>query len=223
MSAVATACTCQSIGAPPEIRQCPEHFSFWHGDRRLTSYSSMLKAIYPAKAEALAKIPPAILAHAAERGKRVDRYASDYARGLDIEVNPADFEDGAMFAEVLERVRIFVEWFDHVKPEVIGVQQICYSLDDGIAAMKDFDFRIEGAMWVVDLKCTATPAWEWKLQLGCHYALSASASYCDPLLGILHINPKLYPRTNGVELIEYSTEPCLKAFQHALDWWKEIQ
>ena len=221
MSAVieATSCVCHTIGAPEEIRFCEEHHSYRFGDRKLVSFSKMLSTVYPQKREELDKIPPEVLEHARERGQRVDRYASEYARTGTVTVQAGEWQ------EVLDRVSIFVDWFDKTKPIVIGVQNICFSLDDGIAAMKDFDFVSGGIPAIVDLKCTASPDWTWKAQLGCHvryssYASEPTVGYSEPY--ILHINPKLYTRT-GLKLIPYSTVECLRIFDAARAWFKELQ
>lgn len=213
MSAVQVAtCLCETIGKPASIHFCDEHHRYSYGDRKLASFSHVLRTVYPQKAAELEKIDPGVLEHARERGGRVDQYASEYARTGNVTLPAGEWE------EVKERVGIFVDWFEAEKPIVRGVQQIVYDLEDGIAATKDFDFVAQGAPAIVDLKCTASPDWTWKLQLGCHARYSKNGSD----LYILHINPKLYKR-GGVKLIPYNSVECLRIYDAARMWWRELQ
>ena len=215
--AIETACSCQTIGTPQKIRFCEPHHRYWFGDRQLASFHSVLNAIYPQKQAELGKIDPVTLEHARERGLRVDRYCSEYAPSGNVRIDPGEWQ------EVVERVRIFVNWFEIRKPGVRGVQQIVYSLDDGVATTKDFDFTWDDKAVICDLKCTYSLDWTWKAQLGCHARYSVCGT--DGLyyfLYILHINPKLYAKSGGFRLLPYDRTECLRIWDAAVAWWREL-
>ena len=212
MSTAVAVCECQTVGAPQQIRFCVEHHRYWYGDKRLTSFSALLREVYPQKQEELAKIDPGTLEHARDRGSRVDRYVSEYARSGNVTIQPGEW------LEVVERVSIFADWFLANKPEVRGVQQVVYNLEDGIAATKDFDFVLQGNPVICDLKCTYSPDWTWKAQLGCHARYSKNGAD----LYVLHINPKLYEKQGGVRLLPYNSVECLRIFDAAVAWWREL-
>lgn len=211
MSTAISLCECETIGAPQQIRFCRDHHRYWFGDRRLASFSHVLNTVYPQKREELEKLDPEVLEHARERGIRVDRYACEYVTTGRVEIPAGEWQ------EVLDRLGIFVEWFEKTKPIVRGVQQIVHDLDDGIAATKDFDFVLAGTPVIVDLKNTYSPDWTWKAQLGCHGRYSKNGAD----LYALHINPKLYTKT-GYKLIPYSPEECMGIFDAARSWWKVL-
>ncbi len=210
-AAVLAACFCSTIGAPEEIRFCAEHHRYFYGDRRLASFSQMLRTVYPQKQAELEKIPPEVLEHARERGIRVDRYASEFLLTGEVTIDTGEWQ------EVQDRTGFFVDWCERVRPEVRSVQEIVYSLEDGLAATMDFRLVLDHAPIIVDMKNTASPDWTWKVQLGCHARYSGLAN-----VYVLHVNPGLYKKT-GLKLIPYDLLECVTMFEAALAWWKVLK
>src|SRR5262245_18955913 len=68
-------CTCQTIGAPKELRRCEEHHRYWLGDRQLDSVSKVIHTLLPTDFSA---VPPLVLECARLRGIIVDTYFSEW-------------------------------------------------------------------------------------------------------------------------------------------------
>ncbi len=216
---VVDSCNCVTFDTVEAIRFCKEHHRYFYGKRQLTSFSRMLETVYPIKREELEAVKlarPGLIEHAAERGSRVNAYADQYVLMGSVELPTGEWQD------VADRVECFVNWFDKAKPEVLGVQQIVYDLEDGVAATKDYDLRFDGTTGtsvICDMKCTANPDWTWKLQLGCHQVYTLRGL---PVM-VLHINPDKYAKIGGVKLLSYDWHECMTMFDAARQWWRQIQ
>lgn len=130
-------CSCGSIGST-ELRQCPEHFHIWNGDRRLTSVGSIIRTCWHQ-----GPMPPAdVLENARDRGSVVDGLVADYVRGKPFKI-PAGTRTDAI--ELFYKVR---NWFDAQHFHDAQVQVVLGDTDYGGV----LDFRFDGVP--VDLKAT---------------------------------------------------------------------
>ena len=193
-------CTCGSIGAPQEIRQCPEHFHYWFGDQRYASIGSVIKSVLPTDYSMVQQI---VLENARQRGVFVDRWFCEYIMTGDIDVPagcPQEYDD------YLSRV---INWWDKSGLKALATQRIVYS-SDGIAGM--YDIWLAGDM-IVDLKCVSARQPSYKLQLGAYVSM-ADDTAPGVGIGILHATK------TDVKLVPYSTEDCRANWRAAVDWWK---
>ena len=193
-------CTCGSIGAPPEIRQCPEHFRYWLGDQRMASIGSVIKSVLPTD---YSMVRPEVLENARLRGVFVDRWFCEYVMSGDIDVPagvPKEYDD------YLSRV---INWWDKSGRKAMATQQIVWCAMDGIAGM--YDILIDDM--IVDLKCVSARQPSYELQLGA-YASMADDMAREVGIGILHVTK------TDVRLVPYSTEDCRANWRAAVDWWK---
>ena len=194
-----TVCTCGSIGRTDGIRQCPEHFHFWYGDKRMSSVGSVIQAVWPTD---WSKIDPAVLANAQDRGKRVDVHFSEYVKTGNVSIPAGERQD------VIARLDALVKWWDRSGLRAVDVQGIAFSERDGIAGM--FDIRVDGGF--IDLKVVAALQPSYALQLGSY------VTYGDAdCAAILHSSSK------GVKLVEYDAAQCREWWATGVAWWKALQ
>ena len=190
-------CTCGSIGAPPEIRQCPEHFRYWLGDQQMASIGSVIKSVLPTD---YSMVRPEVLENARLRGVFVDRWFCEYIMSGDIDVPtgvPKEYDD------YLSRV---IDWWDKQRLTATATQRIVHSsVEDGIAGTYDI---LIGDM-IVDLKCVSARQPNYKLQLGAYGSMTYATQ-----IGILHVT------SADVKLVPYSIEDCRAMWRAAVDWWK---
>src|SRR3990167_9140998 len=138
MSAVIAACVCGSIGASG-IRQCPEHFHIWNGDRRLASVGRIIRETWPPPASLP---PPDVLENARDRGEQVDRLFAAYVRGQLRSIPVGTRLDARDLFFKLQ------EWYDKQNFRAAQVQVLLGSEEHGGV----LDFRFDGVP--VDLKAT---------------------------------------------------------------------
>ena len=192
-------CTCGSIGAPPKIRQCPEHFHYWLGDQQMASIGSVIKSVLPTD---YSMVRPEVLENARLRGVFVDRWFCEYIMSGDIDVPAGALKE---YDDYLSRV---INWWDKSGLKAKATQQILHNA--GIAGR--FDIRIFGDM-IVDLKCVSALQPGYKLQLGA-YASMADDTAPGVGIGILHVTK------TAVKLVPYSVEDCRDSWLAAMHWWK---
>lgn len=108
------------------------------------------------------------LRRAAWRGKLVEDYCYRLLRGERVTVRAKHC--GSLQADVAARVEAFYRWMVQVNPVYVDHQTIVWSARDRIAWTRDLRVRINGVLWLVDIKCTSLPAKDWPLQLGCGLA-----------------------------------------------------
>src|SRR5437899_1879610 len=124
------ACSCGSIGADPDVvRQCPEHFHIWRGDRRLASVGSIIRTCWPPPA---VLPPPDVLENARDRGDVVDKLFAAYVRDGRVHV-PAGTRTDAV-----ELLRKLIRWFDKQNFQSVETQVLLGGEDYG--GVLDFRF-----------------------------------------------------------------------------------
>lgn len=108
---------------------------------------------------------------------------------------PLSAKDAAPSREAENAYNAFVKWFQATKPEVINVEEVIYSKEFGYAGTYDCMLRIEGKVYLCDLKTTnaskRAPQGVYAenfLQLGA-YALA-------------HEEQMMYERQNGTSKLE---------------------
>lgn len=203
MSTVVTACACQTIGAPKELRQCVEHHAYWHSDRQLASVSSVIKSVFPTDYSA---VDPDVLETARIRGSAVDAYFSEYLKTGQVTVEPGERTD------VLDRLERLIVWWEQSGMVAKQVQQSVFSLTDGIAGT--FDIGTEDKL--IDLKNVSQLQPGYMLQLGAYIDYDAQQfPQRDPT--ILHVTK------DKVRLVPYDRKKCRQSWQSAVSWWRTMK
>ncbi len=200
MSAVAQApaCTCDSVGAPQQLRLCQAdgHYRFWSGDKRLTGVSTVINYVWPkTQCERCGGVGynhgigcpvGERIENARERGKVVDelfaKYISrEYFRG------PARSDAVALYHSLVEWWvnQPFATWdwiAQHTvhNGEIVGVIDL-YSPTSGM---------------VLDLKTV----YELDPKYGLQVAGYADVGRLDGEIGCIHLSKK------GVRLLKYGDQ-----------------
>lgn len=99
-------------------------------------------------------------------------------------------------AEEYEAIMSFVDWYNDINPEIIGVEQVVFNDEYGYAGTVDLICKIDEQLWIVDFK-TGQNIWaEYELQLS---AYKQALDLPDAKLAILQVgykrNKKLYKFT----------------------------
>lgn len=131
-------CECGSIGRT-DLRQCPEHFHLWLGDKRLASIGSIIRQVWPPPAS---PPPPEVLENARDRGSEVDKLFADYVRGTLTAIPAGTRQDARALFLKLQK------WYDAQNFRKAEVQVLLGDTDHGGV----LDFAFDGIP--VDLKCT---------------------------------------------------------------------
>jgi hypothetical protein len=199
-----SACLCDTIGAPPEIRLCVEHHRYWLGDKKLESVSSVIRDTWPLK-KSFEAADPAVLEHARERGIRVDRYASEYVKTGRLRIMAGEWE------EVVNLTRKFSMWgcdyVGHVVPQAI--------LHDGeIAGTCDF---LGEFGHIYDLKTVYNLDPTYKLQMGA-YADLYERMLGEPASGITLLH--LTARFDTVREIPLTVDDCKREWRIVREMWE---
>lgn len=144
-------CQCGSIGRT-DLRQCPDHFHIWRGDKRLPSVGSILKAVWPQ-----GQLPPAdVLENARERGSEVDQLFAEYVRG-NLRTIPAGTRKDAR--------SLFLKlkgWYDKQNFKTAEAQVVLGAEDHGGV----LDFRFDGVP--CELKATYDVDQKYIMQAACY-------------------------------------------------------
>lgn len=156
--AVASACVCGSIGADPSVvRFCDAdgHHKYWRGDQRLTSVSKVISAVWPVKKD-FESAPPEVLAHARERGIRVDRYFSEWLRTGRVRIVAPEWR------EVIAGVEAVIGWWQSegirdARPQVILAGEQEAGTADVLAPLM-----------VAELKCVSALEPTYDIQVGAY-------------------------------------------------------
>lgn len=217
VAAPASTCSCQTIGSVPEIRQCPDHWTYWYGDKRLTSVGRVIETLMPFDDTAMA---PAVLANAKQRGKFVDVYFEEFLRGVELislsdvpaMVEPYFIADQYRTAEqhaqdVARRIELLLEWWTAKGWKAIP-QHIFYSIDDGVAGKCDLVTEDK----IIDLKCVSSLMPVYSLQLGAYCSYDTqSFPRRDP--AILHV------QKDKVRFVPYEANVVKRQWEAAFRWF----
>lgn len=106
---------------------------------------------------------------AGDKGSKVHYACEDIDKGIKIEItkqkypNPTTGELEELTVEEIDCIKSFRDWLDETKPELLANELTVFG--DGYAGTIDKIYRINGQIWIVDLK-TAKSIWEeGKLQV----------------------------------------------------------
>jgi hypothetical protein len=188
--------------------------------RNLEMLDTMVRSGGPEAATRwLAAIPDFQRDTAANLGTRVHALAEAIARKVEVEVD----EDAAPF------VTAYLRWRDIYKPRVVNAEFMVYSETHRYGGTADLAAKINGELWLIDIKTGKGAYAETALQLaGLHHADFAgrpndAKRYKVPpatRFGVLHVRPE------GAELIPYDvTETEFAAFLacRQLHDWLELR
>lgn len=202
MSAVAI-CECESIGAPLQVRYCDEHHSYFYGDRRLNSVTSIIKFMCPTDYSA---VDPVVLENARTRGVLVDRYFCEYLRSGHLHIDADERED------VKDRLKLLIPWWDRQGFEIHEVQEIVFSKEDGVAGCLDLRIGIKSGSAVYDLKVVSSLQKAYGLQLGAYLTYGNADE-----AGIVHVTK------DKCRLVKYDAEKCKRHWKTLIDAFNLIQ
>ncbi len=175
-------------------------------DRKWTSVSKVISTVM---AKSWEGVDPAVIANAAERGQRVENYATEILRDGGCSVGADERQD------VQDRVGNFYDWYEAVKPDFISAQDILSDEVNRIAGTRDFKLLIDGLVVAVDLKCTASPEPAWALQIGGYDSMDPTEK-----CAVLHINPKY---AKGWIWREYEPVTVRDQWRSALSWYRTLE
>lgn len=194
------ACTCGSVGNKNGIRFCAKCHRYWNDDTELASVSSVIRDIYPK--HSWDKADPAKVAHAKERGIRVDRYLTEYLSTGRVTMNPGEWR------EVQDRFDMVTEWCEKNLRGRVESQVIVYSTRDGVAGTADI--RISDT--IIDLKNTWSIEKSYALQMGAYGEYGDAAN--------LHV---LQVKQEGIRLVPFDRDYCTLLWRQGVGWWKSIK
>lgn len=139
-------CQCGSIGRT-DLRQCPEHFHLWDGDRRLTSVRRIIEMCWPQKpcqcgATSYKTHKPdcevyARILNAQERGKEVEDLFTQYVMERRLRI-----PSGSKRQDAVALVRKLCAWFDDNDFQDVRCQVVVGSGDHGGVADFVFDDHV---------------------------------------------------------------------------------
>jgi hypothetical protein len=184
-----------------------------YSDETGREFTSVSRVISTVIAKSFEGVDPAVLANAAERGRRVEDYATEILKTGGCSIAAGERED------VVERVGGFWRWCEEAKPELIEAQKI---VTDGelIAGSLDYAMLIGAGDYIVDLKCTASPEPSWALQIGAYVEMYPKRPNYQPGCAVLHLNPKY---KNGWIWREYDPMIVRSQWASALAWYRTLQ
>jgi hypothetical protein len=191
-------CTCQTIGAPNEIRFCSDDHAYWLSDKRLTSVSAVIKAIFPTD---YSMVDPAVLENARIRGERVDKHFTTYVTTGNVTIEPGERSD------VVDRLSRLIDFWDKNGYNVTSAQKIVH--DDTIAGTLDLEISDE---YIMDLKCVSALQPAYKLQVGAYLSLGGYDR-----AAIIHV------MKGKVKLVPYDAEECRGIWKRGVEWYKTMK
>ncbi len=193
-------CTCGSIGNTDGVRFCAPCHAYWLNDRRLTSVTAVIKAVWPLR-KSFEYADPTVLEHARERGIRVDRYFEHYLKYGTVLIPNGEWMD------VIELTQGVIKWWNAQTFPAPRTQVIVH--DNEVAGMVDLLFPDH----VVDLKCVSAIDPTYALQLGAYTDL-AGLGAANP--GVIHANSK------GIKLIEFNVLQCVEDWRICKAMWQMV-
>lgn len=112
--------------------------------------------------------------HAAgDKGSKVHKAIEDILKGGEIKIdarylNPSTEQLGELTPQEYECLMSFVDWLSQTNPEVISTEYNVWNDQEGYAGTVDMKLRIDGEIWIVDIK-TSLNIWpEYELQLSAY-------------------------------------------------------
>lgn len=101
---------------------------------------------------------------AGERGSKVHQGTELLDKGEEIKIdskliNPDTLEEEELTVEEYECLISYKDWFNETKPEVLATELTVFNEKEGYAGTLDRIMRIDGQIWVIDIKTSQT-IWE---------------------------------------------------------------
>jgi hypothetical protein len=101
---------------------------------------------------------------AADRGSKIHLAIADLVAGKTI-LPDSQYLGSELTVDEYSAVITFRDWFESVRPEVLGSEYIVWNDEHGYAGTVDLKLMIKGQVWIVDVK-TGQNVWpEYELQL----------------------------------------------------------
>lgn len=148
---------------------------------------------------------------AADRGSRIHLAIADLVAGKTITPD-AKYADAELTVDEYSAVLNFRDWFEQVRPEMMGSEYIVWNDEHGYAGTVDLKMRIKGQVWIVDIK-TGQNVWpEYSLQLSSYRHADKECQRT----GVLQVGYKR--NKNGVKFTEI--EDKFNLFLAAKEIWK---
>ena len=102
-----------------------------------------------------------------------DLAIADLHAGKTVEINSAypvgeSGQAEELTAEEYEAVLSYAEWFEKVKPEILGFEYSVWNTTEGYAGTVDLKCRIDGEVWLIDVKSSKDVWPEHELQVSAY-------------------------------------------------------
>lgn len=182
----------------------------WLNGQRLYSLSKVLRDLD--LKPSFGDTDLAVLLNAANRGKLTEQYCYQLMRGESVTVRAK--HTGSLQNDVSERVQAFYRWKQAYTPEYVDSQTFCWSKTDRIAWMRDLRVRIDGELWLIDIKCTSKPEKDWLLQIGCGLSYDTDGATRG---AILQLKPTM--NKQGYKLREYDAQQVKAYWRRTVERW----
>ena len=170
----------------------------------------------------------AIKVAAGDKGSKVHYACDDIDKGIKIEMNahypnPTTGQPEELTPEEYECVISFRDWTDKVKPELLANEITSFNEKEGYAGTIDKIYRINGEIWIVDIK-TGPNLWpEQELQISSYSHLEVDyqklgitdEEWANRKLAILQIGYR--KNQSGYKFTEIQDK--FKLFLNAKDVW----
>lgn len=154
---------------------------------------------------------------AADKGSKVHQAISDILNGKTIKMDDKYSSDGKEPEELSvaewEAIMSFASWVNETQPEVLKVDYTLVNEKEGYAGTIDFKCKIDGKVWIVDIKTS-------KDVYLSHEAQISAYKEADPECEAIAILQVGYARNkNKYKFTEI--EPCYPIFKAAKDIWEK--
>ena len=128
------------------------------------------------------KVSPAVLEHAAWRGKEVEKHCFHIAK--------FGFTDCPDDEEISTRVSAFNDWWNTHDLEYVSHHEVVWDDEILVAHELDLVVKLEGQLTAVDIKSTASAEKDWPIQCGAQMSMRGAMTFESHDGAVLHINPK---------------------------------
>jgi len=110
---------------------------------------------------------------AGERGSKVHYACSDLAIGKEIRMdskylNPTTEQEEELKPDEYGCVMKFAKWLDKTKPQILAIEQTLFNEEHHYAGTVDYVLRIDGQIYLIDLKTAQGVYPDYKLQISAY-------------------------------------------------------
>src|SRR5438105_11526363 len=135
----------------------------------------------------------AIKQAAGDKGSKIHLAIGDLHAGNTVRIDSPHLNKSTGFAEDLtaeeyEAILSYAEWFEKTKPEVLGFEYVVWNTEHGYAGTVDLKCRIDGEIWLIDVKSSAHIWPEYEIQVSAYRHADSEADI--QRLGILQVGYK---------------------------------